>query len=55
MTFTLVIKDESAAELFRIGAENLKEFYLPKYFNTPPEDVVTCRFDDVVLEDVKNG
>lgn len=45
---TITIDGESAKELFAVGPNDLKDYFLPEYLNINPNDIARISF----LEDV---
>lgn len=47
MKLFIVITGDSAEELFAVGPNDLKDYFLPKGLNVKPEDVAKIHFEQV--------
>lgn len=45
---TITIDGESAKDLFAVGPNDLKDYFLPEYLNIDPDDVVKVTFHEDV-------
>ena len=45
---TIIIDGESAKELFAVGPNDLKDYFLPEYLNVDPNDIAKITFHEDV-------
>lgn len=47
MKLCIVIDGKSADELFAVGPNDLREYFLPEYLHVDPKDVKSIHFEEV--------
>jgi hypothetical protein len=47
MKLVIVIKGDSADELFAVGPKDIKNHFLPKYLGVKSKDVKKCWFEEI--------